>query len=305
MTKDLSLDPFLERYRNGELSRRDLEGKIIENILYFPRKFYLYDIRQDERIDFLAWFYSRLSRATENYRSGIASFTAYIMSLVRYSAREYQRREVEHRCIERIYWEAAAKDMAVHSEEPAYWDEEERFSEIGEKPVANPRQALILLLKSYNMVSDEFIARAAPALGIDSNKLFHLVEELRGMRFNRDAEIRAFRDRISSQFFRCQSFARQMLAAPEGSPRRLILQQRLARAEQRLENMKNYFKGFKSGASNRQIAEILGIPKGTVDSNLYAAKKRGYRQPGAENGGKDEKKRRPRGGAFGIAPVHP
>ena len=305
MMEDLSLDPFLEQYRNGELSLRDLEGKILENILHFPRKFYLSILRQEDQVDFLAWFYQRLARAAKTYQSGRSSFTAYIMSVVRYSANEYQHRETEHRCIERIYWEAAAKDMAVHSEEPAYWGEEEPFSEIGEKPIANPRQALILLLKSYNMVSDEFIARAAPALGIDTNELFRLVEALRGMRFNRDAAIREFRNRIDSQFYRCLSFERRMLSAPDGSPRRRLLHERLARAEKRLQNMQNYFKGFKSSASNRQIAEILGIPKGTVDSNLFAAKKRGIKKPDAEKSGKAGKKRQRRGGGSGAGPEHP
>jgi hypothetical protein len=203
-----------------------------------------------------------------------------MMSVIRYSARDYRRKEIEHRLIERVYWEAAAEDLSVHSAEPAYLEEREaggerearEFPVLGET-VSNPKQVLILLLKSYNMLSDEFVLRAAPLLGIGGEELLHLVDELRSMRIEQDSHIRNFRERIYCQYYRCKTFMRRYHAAPEGSNRKALLQRRLERAEKRLKNMKDYYKTLKTGASNRQIAKLLGVPKGTVDSNLSAIKR--------------------------------
>jgi DNA-directed RNA polymerase specialized sigma24 family protein len=272
MTDDVSLDAFLDRYERGALPKKELEGAIFEYILKNRRRFYLQDFEKGECIDFLSWFYPRLSRAIGHYRNAGASFTAYVTSMVRYSAREYQRREMEHRIVEHIYWEAASEEFAVHSREPVYLGEVEPPPAKIREPVNNPRQVLILLLKSYSFISDEFILQAAPAVGLSGDALLRMVDELRHIRFEHDAEVRGFRDRIYCQFFRCKTFERRRNAAPEGSTQRTVLQHRLERAKSRLANMQKYYKTIKVGASNQQIARLLNIPKGTVDSNLFAAK---------------------------------
>ena len=39
-------------------------------------------------------------------------------------------------------------------------------------------------------------------------------------------------------------------------------------------SMKRRLEGIRFDATNRQIAEIMGIPKGTVDSNLHIVRER-------------------------------
>jgi IS30 family transposase len=49
---------------------------------------------------------------------------------------------------------------------------------------------------------------------------------------------------------------------------------RLVKAKKRLESMRKRLAALKAEASNRQVAALLGVPKGTIDSNLYAIKTR-------------------------------
>jgi hypothetical protein len=282
MQDHLPLDSCLAQFYEDEVSKKELEGFIFEYILRNYRNFYLNDWEEDECIDFLCWLYPRLSRAIDNYRYEGASFTAYIAALVRLSGREFRVMEKEHRLIERTYWNAAAEDMFVHNPEPDYLSEA-----APKKPfpaVTNPRQALILLLKSYSFVSDDFIARAAPAIGMKKETLMQMVESLKNIRFEQDLEIRNLRERIYGQYFRCKTFERRRNASAEGTPRYYVMQKRLERAEKRLRGMKKALKAIKSGASNRQVARILGVPKGTIDSNIYAAKYRSGEDPDSKKG---------------------
>ncbi|MDR2785711.1 MAG: hypothetical protein LBB83_07335 [Treponema sp.] len=270
MQDHLPLDSYLAQFCDGEVNKKELEGFIFEYILSNYRNFYLNDWEEDECVDFLCWLYPRLSRAIDNYQYEGASFTAYIGTLVRLSAREFRAREKEHQLIERTYWGAATEDMFVRNPEPDY------FPESTPKPpfrsVTNPRQALILLLKSYSFISDDFIARAAPAIGMSKEILTQLVENLKAIRFEQDLEIRSLRERIYGQYFRCKTFERRRNASLEGSPRYFVMQKRLERAEKRLKSMKKALKAIKNGASNRQVARILGVPKGTIDSSIHAVK---------------------------------
>ncbi|MDR1412171.1 MAG: hypothetical protein LBI91_08190 [Spirochaetaceae bacterium] len=272
MQDHLPLDSCLAQFYEGEISKRELEGIIFEHILNNHRSFYLNGWEEEECVDFLCWLYPRLSRCIGNYRYEGASFTAYVTTLVRLSAKEYRLAEKEHRLIERTYWNAATADMAVHNAEPDYLPDPEPEQPF--RPVTNRRQALILLLKSYCFVSEDFIARAAPAIGMGKEELGQMVEDMRNMRFEQDLEIRSLRERIYGQYFRCKTFEHRRNTSAEGTPRYYVMQKRLERAEKRLKNMKKALKAIKSGASNRQVARILGVPKGTVDSNIHAVKYR-------------------------------
>jgi hypothetical protein len=274
MQEDLPLDAYLGGYHDGKITKKELEGMIFEFILENYRVFRLSDWDEGECIDFLCWFYPRISRSIDHYRYEGASFTAYMITMVRLSAKEYRFHEKEHRIVEKTYWNATAEELAVHSREPDYLKGIDGYTEKPFKSISNPRQALILLLKSYSFVSEEYIARAAPAIGIDREVLSDMVEEVRKARFDQDTEIRNFQERIYGQFCRCRTFERRIDASQAGSARYCTLQKRLIRAKKRLENMKTALKKLKTGASNRQVAEILNVAKGSVDSSLHEVKKR-------------------------------
>jgi hypothetical protein len=52
------------------------------------------------------------------------------------------------------------------------------------------------------------------------------------------------------------------------------MKDRFERARKRFYTMRKRLGGMRLSASNRMIAEILGIPRGTVDSSLSAIKHR-------------------------------
>jgi hypothetical protein len=271
MQDHLPLDSYLSRFIDGEITKKDLEGLIFKYLLENRRDFYLAGWKEDDCVDFLCWLYPRISKAIDNYRYEGASFTAYIAAMVRLSSKEHRLRENEHWLTEKTYWCAASDELEVHSREPDYVAELVRDAPPF-RQISNPRQALILLLKSYNFVDEEYLERAAPAVGVNKETLSGMVENLRVLRINQDAASREMKERVYCQYFRCKTFERRMNAAYIHSPRHSALKKRLERAEQRLKNMKKALNALKTGASNREVAHILGLSKGTVDSSLHAVK---------------------------------
>jgi hypothetical protein len=265
MEDNLPLTGLLNRYVRGHLSKRELEGKMFQFILDNYQRFHPYKWSKDDFMDYLCWLYPRLSRAIERYQDRGASFDAYITSLVRWSAREYRSRETDHRITENTCWRTQAREMEVRSEEPVY--PEPAFD-----AVPNPRQILVLLLKSYHYVSDDFLKRIAPAVGIEAEKLSDLVEELRKMRLDREDEIRRLQERLYCQYYRCIAFEKRMMVSVEGSAKHERMKGRLARARKRLASMRKRLAAIKIEASNRQVANVIGVPKGTIDSSLFAIK---------------------------------
>jgi cell division protein FtsB len=269
MYNQTPLTELLNQYYLGTLDKKALEGLIFQFIQDNFELFRLYKWNKDDFMDFLCWFYSRISRAIDSYRDTGSSFDAYMVSLVRWSAKEYHALEMDHRIVEYACWKARALEMAVCDDEPVYLEPKPVF-----EPVSNPRQVLVLLLKSYHFVSDDFLTRIAPAIGIPKEKLSQMIEALRKRRIQREEEIRTLQERVFSQYYRCISFEKRILVAPEGSARCDKMERRLVKAKKRLESMRKRLASLKTEASNRQVAKVLGIPKGTIDSTLYAIKAR-------------------------------
>jgi hypothetical protein len=264
-----SLDELFNRYSRGDLSKKEFEELIFRFIIKNRQRFRLFDWNEDKCVDYLCWLYPRLSRAVETYKNTGASFDAYIGALVHWSAREYRTREAEHKITEYACWKAKAEELTVHNPEPEYSE-----IRVPVQPFPNPRQVLILLLKSYFYVSEDFLSRAAPALGMGKEKLRQLVDELRKLRLRRDEEIRGLRERIFCQYYRCLAFEKKLDLLPKGSVHYSRMEGRVLRARTRLAAMKTRLASMRMEATNRQIAEVLGIPKGTVDSSLHSIKQK-------------------------------
>jgi DNA-directed RNA polymerase specialized sigma24 family protein len=263
------LDLMLKAYREKQIDRKQLEGSIFTYIRQHLSRFNLDRLNRDVCGDFISWLYPRLSRAIDRYRDKGSSFDAYIGALVRLSVKEYNQRQKNHRIVERTWWTAKAEEaMICEEEEPEYFEPDKVF-----EPVSNPRQVLILLLKSYYYLSDDFLKRIAPTLGMEQDELSRMVDELRKQRLTSEIAIRRLQERIHSQFYRCLTFEKRMRASVYQPAYYDRMKKSLELAKRRLHSMRKRLATMRFKASNRQVAEVLNIAKGTVDSNLHAVKR--------------------------------
>jgi hypothetical protein len=267
MQEILPLNVLWNQYSQGLLAKKLFEGRIFQYLLENQRRYRLADWNRDRFIDYLSWLYPRLSRSIDLYKNTGASFDSYIGAVIHWSAKEYRFRDADHSVTEYACWKLKAEELEVRSPEPVY---SEPLSLPERLP--NPQQLLILLLKSYFFISEDFLARAAPVIGMEKEKLRYLIDELRKRRLKRDEEVRGLQERIYCQYYRCIAFENRLNAVAEDSAYYEKMKGRLERARIRLGTMKKRLAGIRLNPTNRQIANLLGIPKGTVDSSLFTVK---------------------------------
>jgi len=268
MSTSSELNRMLWEYRQGRISREELEGKLFMHIRKNPSRFSPVKLKKETWEDFVSWLYTRLHRAVDRYADQGSSFDAYILSTVRLSVKEYGLLKKEHRIIEKTLWTAKAEELAVFdADEPEYIEEPPALSK-----VRNPRQTLMLLLKSYYHISDTRLAQLAPALGLGKEELYRMVDELRVLRLRREENIHDLKERIHGQFYRCLAFEKRMKAAPYFSPHWHEMKRSLETARKRLASMRRRLQIMRMGASNGEVAKVMKVAKGTVDSNLYVVR---------------------------------
>jgi hypothetical protein len=264
------LSELHQQYNRGLLKKKEFEGQIFQYLLENFERYHLFGGDRDRWIDFLGWLYPRLSRAIDAYRETGASFDAYITAILHWSAKEYRSREAEHYTTEFVCWKARAEEIAVRSAEPEYPDM--KTQELPYLSAATPRQILMLLLKSYYFVSEDFLKHIAAGIGIKQETIRRMIDELRQRRLMKEEAINTLKERIHCQYYRCLSFQYRLASAVPGTAKYETLKGRLERAKKRFFAMRKRLEKFRFDATNGQIAEVMGVPKGTVDSNLHAVR---------------------------------
>jgi Mn-dependent DtxR family transcriptional regulator len=141
---------------------------------------------------------------------------------------------------------------------------------------------LVLVLKCCSYISDDFLERISVRLGIQPEALFAMISRLKELRGKREHEINRLREHTNCQFFRCVLYERSLRNMPDDSVAGQRMKERLERGRNRLAKMRRRLARLHPDPSNQQIADVLGVTKGTVDSALYHLKKRGIQL--ADNG---------------------
>ena len=271
MEYEKPLSDLYKQYRMGEMSKKDLEGKMFRYLLDHFDKYRFFRGNRDKWDEFLSWLYPRISRAIDLYKDFGSSMDAYISALIKGAAKEYFHREVNHYLTEYACWRAKAEEIYLHENEPVYTESVVDCSIPGD---LKPRQVLFLLLKSYFYASDELIKQVTMTIGMDTEGVKKMIDKLHRMRSEQEAEILNMREHLQCQYYRCLAYQKRMQSSFQGTEYYEELKDRFDRAMRRFYRMKKRLEGMRKGPSNRMIAEVVGIPKGTVDSGLFTIKNR-------------------------------
>jgi len=260
----------------GKIIKRDVfEGLVFQYLLNNQEKTSLSHWKGDDYKEYLSWIYPRLRNTIDSYKDTGSSFDAYIGSVIYHTAREYRVKLITNSVIEYAAWSVQIPDMYVYEDTPAYLFEKQAavFSHIADyKGRKNPKQLLALILKCYYYVSDDFINRIAGYTGVDSKKLKEMIDKLRAIRQKKDDEIYFMKERIYCQYYRCIVYEKRLSYVPENTSAHIRLKYRLKKARQRLESMRKRITGIRTDATNREVADVIGISKGAVDASLYRLK---------------------------------
>jgi len=268
-----SLNELYSQYTNGKLKRAELEGFIYKYLFFNQEKTCLSHWKYDEYEDYVSWFYSRLHKAIDSYSETGSSFEAFIGKFILTSSKEYRVRITTKNIFEYSAWSARVPELYLHEELPGYiYDNEDKIlSKLldNKNGRMNTRRILALILKCYYYVSEDFIDKITPKIGIKSDELRKMINKIQEIRQKKDNEIYNLKERIYCQYYRCMVYERRLMHFLEDPMAYNKLKLRLEKARVRLEKMRKRLKLIRKNATNRQVAQVIGIKKGTVDSSLY------------------------------------
>ena len=276
--KLIDLNAIYEQYINKAISRCKLEGSIYNYYLFNQEKTCLSHWKTDEYEDFVSWFYPRLRESIDKYVDIGYSFEAFLNKVFFIASKEYKVLTVTGNVTEYSTWCARIPDLYVYEESPEYHfdNREEIITNLicDKKAKKNSRRILALLVKCYNYISDDFIDKVAPMIEIEKEELKSMMDNIRRIRQKKDDEIYYLKERMFCQFYRCKVYEKKLSLMKENTVIHNKINRQLVNARRRLDKLRDRLSLVRKDATNSQVAEAIGIQKGTVDSCLFKLKEK-------------------------------
>ncbi|MCX7655185.1 MAG: hypothetical protein N2Z76_01525 [Treponemataceae bacterium] len=271
------LDVLYRQYHEGKIERSILERSIFSLICAFPARFRLAHMSYEERLDILSELFPYIRRAIEQYKDVGSSFSAYLYTWIQWGVKGYQRSEKKSKTIEELYWKVTYETEPMVAEPVCIED----AGELPQREVTicnfqgkklNKQYLLFLVLKCYRHISDDFARRIAQRLGMEEQTLFSLLEKIKKLRERHDAWVDTLIERKHCYALRILLLKRELAHLDISESKKKMLENRLTKLEQKLQALTRRCQSLRLSASNSEVAQVLGLPKGTVDSGCYLLK---------------------------------
>jgi RNA polymerase sigma factor (sigma-70 family) len=271
------MDPLTQKvitFQKTNEGLNDLVAELAPRVYWYPR--HKMGMDEDACGEFYTRFQPRLFRLLSRFNDQGRPFESYLCSVLSWELKNYSR---ERRKAEQA-WNTALR-LEYPEEMPGIWAqwEEARPDSLDGRMAAllrndaDRRNFLILCLKNLRHISPDRVQELADAVGISEQTLDGYAAALRARMGNREKRLEAFRIRRNRAYSLSRLLEQELLteADPE---RRMRIHTALLQAGKRMRTAMHRMSRIKCGPTNREIAEVLGIPKGTVDSGLFWLKRK-------------------------------
>jgi hypothetical protein len=283
-------DPFSQLtrevldYQETHRGLKVLIGKISGIVYRYPRNYFGWD--EDDVGDFFCMFFPKITGLIDRFAYAGKPFEAYLSASIRWQMKTFAgQRAVFHARQDVIRaecknWyrnaEQSVEDTVIGEQERAYSPQVTAVLGIGRNgSISDPsfgRRFVYLVLRNAMLVDDTLIEHAAKLSGMDFNHLLGCTTELRQMIAKRKSRYLAMAARRDSLYARIQQLTIQLDRESERDRLRKCRRQ-IEFAREGHDKIVNLLKSVSFLPTHKDIGEVLGVPKGSIDSGLYYIRK--------------------------------
>jgi hypothetical protein len=269
-----SLNALVAYYQKTGLGLAEILNRLALRIYNYPSGKSL--ANEDDCGEFYLYFYPRLIRTLGKFQDRGKPFEWYFNSVLRWHYKVYctrKRKDQIRWAVARsvLFWELPdpgpvlpASTLSMDPRESAI--PFDRFG--GSRENTCRKRILLLALKNARHLDDYAIRWISGFSGVEEDHLVALVERLRANLYKQELRLHRLYRRQNKIFTKIFLFQRDLLweIDPE---KKAQLALSLCELRRVLRSVQRKIHRVRLHPSNREIAELLHIPKGTIDTSLY------------------------------------
>jgi len=273
-----SITEAVLKYQETGEGYRSIVERVSIIIYNYPDR--VNSLTEEDKCDFFLSFYSRIKGLISNFSYRGSAFEALLIQTLKWHSLSYiskLKKEKQLMAFEIREGELLIRDSLDESRS----DEEIHSLEIDLKSQASKKRLLYLVLMDTPNLSDRELEKFSQMSGYDCDWLLDLKDRINGFLHGKSGRLTDLREKRNNYFSRIQYY--QTLLYDELIPhKRSLLEEKISRLQKRLEDTRREISRVPARPTHGEIAQLLGVPKGTVDSGLHYFRKM-VREIAAEN----------------------
>lgn len=265
-------------YKHG---RMDL-NEVIKKTAIFIYK-YIHGIKsygKDIRSDFFTEFYSKIPKLINKFVFTGISFESYIAKTVRWQIKTYCEKIKMKALHYKIFSNANFYPLSSQfvKERPAYNLKMTNFGKSvlkitkDKENIGAKRRLLILALKASKDIPLEYINKLAESTGFDENYILSCIDELNNKMNHQNEKLQKYQLVRNKYILKSHIYHEQLHSCPNDYQKEQ-LEKKLTKIKERYKKVQKYISKIPKTPQHKDIANVLNIPKGSVDSGLFYLKR--------------------------------
>ena len=278
---------MLTAYRKGNLAKREVVEAVSLFVYRFPLKAYRW--KEDECSDFFSFFFPKIENIIETFQMRGVPFEAYLIKTLRLQIKTFAAKRIADEIYMKLiknreFWpyEKIIESSSCLETSESYNRHTSFIISVVEK-ILSPcgtiecrdktlkKRALMLVLKKSRVVSPEDIEALSPMLGCSERWLSSSIAILREKLDEKNEKRKIMEERRNRRFLRLCVLHEQFYTC-DNCEKRNQLYSDIARTKAYMENLKTRIEQLSDEPTHQEIAEIMNLPKGSVDSGLFYLK---------------------------------
>jgi hypothetical protein len=242
------------------------------------------ELTEDERNDFFCYFYPKIPTLFDRFVYSGTPFEGYMLVSARWQLKSFvartRRRENRDRHLELSAWrEEYSPGYSLISPFDTSADTAAELKQVfGIDPStgrickkASGRKILYVTMQGAMYVTDTMLSAVSETVGCDLEWLYNCTQKLKRRMEKRNVRLEDLKRRRNGLYLKILDLHRSIEHTVEPDLRSDLSEQ-LVSLQEHLRNALTEISHSTTEPSHKDIAEVLGIPKGSVDSGMHGLK---------------------------------
>jgi hypothetical protein len=266
---------LIERKLNGENWHDEMILNVIAKDVYKRYKFYGFNT-EDEVGDLFSRYLERIRALINRYQNFGYSFETYLITSLKFMIQSIKRKHARNSELEAIYISDHYQEYKARLSENLKFNKDyplinkllTAFSSSTRKErIIIRRRITYICLKFANFLHDDVIASIARITEMDVDNLLEFVQKARDMELGCNKRYNSYQRGRDAAWMRLGINQIKLYNETDEGKRKQYLS-RIEYERYRLFKSRQFMRKANRIISNKNVAKILGIPKGTVDCGV-------------------------------------
>jgi len=251
--------------------------ELIQNIASYIYSCHIVNnyLTADQKSEFLCFFYKEIEHTVEKFSYNGKPFEFYLGTILKWRIKSYLHqvtidRQISHTLQDAHFIQCERIDYKDYFSKKEF-EIHKRISGILLTEIDRSR-LLYLFFKEYFIADQRYLPYISKMTGYQEEWILRQIEKLRGILENRLKRFRMLSEKRNRTYFQLYQIEKKKYNAAMRENTDLMTV-KIKILEKRLHTTNKEIAKFSIRPTHREISDITGIPKGTIDSGFYYFKK--------------------------------